>query len=115
MPDQTVKVAFDSTSNTFTFDPPDVPMTAAGKIIMHKKPDTADWTFVSVNELPTQFTSSVTGNGKDVTIDDGHTSNGSWHYTVTVHDASGDHTSDIQAPAQTTPSPMTSLPMITNQ
>jgi len=107
MPDQTVKVAF-TAPNTFTFDPPSVTLTAAGKIVMHQEPSNADWTFVSVNELPAQFSSNITGNGQGVSIDDGHTSNGSWHYTVTVHDASGDHTSNVQ-PTQT------SLPMITNQ
>lgn len=114
VPDQTVKVSF-TAPNTFAFDPPSVTLTAAGKIVMHQEPTTANWTFVSVNELPPQFTSSVTGNGNGITVNDGHTSDGSWHYTVTVHDATGDHTSDVQAPAQTTPSPMTSLPMITNQ
>lgn len=107
MPDQTVKVSF-TAPNSFTFDPQDVPMTAAGKIVMHQNPSSVDWTFVSVNELPAQFTSNVTGNGQGVTINDGHTSNGSWHYTVTVHDASGDHTSGNQTT-------QTALPMITNQ
>ena len=118
VPDQTVKVSFTAPS-TFVFDPPAVTLTSAGKIVMHQEPTTADWTFVSVNELPAQFTSSVTGNGNGITVNDGHTSDGSWHYTVTVHDASGDHTSDVQVAARTTTdttaSPMTSLPMITNQ
>lgn len=108
MPDQTVKVTFTS-PDAFTFEPEVVSMTAAGKIIMHRDPGTADWTFVSVNELPSpEFTSSVDGNGRSATVNDAYTSNGSSSYTVTVHDQGGNHTSQVP-PTGTQP------PMIVNR
>ena len=108
MPDQTVKVTF-TAPDTFTFDKEVVTMTAAGKVVMHQHPETADWTFVSVNNLPSpEYTSTVTGNGSGITINDGHTSSGASSYTVTVHDASGNHTS-TNGPAGTVP------PMIVNR
>jgi hypothetical protein len=107
MPDQTVKVTF-TPPDSFSFSDSNPKMTAAGKIIMHKHPETADWTFVSVNELPSpEYTPTVTGNGSGISVHDAHTKLGSSHYTVTVHDSSGDHTS-ANDPKQTNP------PMITN-
>jgi hypothetical protein len=46
MPDQTVQVSF-TAPNTWTFDPPEVTMTAAGKVILQRKPGNAGWTFVA--------------------------------------------------------------------
>lgn len=107
MPDQTVKVTFTAPS-TFTFDPSTATMTAAGKIILRRDPGTADWTFVSVNGLPSpEYTWTVTGDGSGIEIDDAFTSNGASSYTVTVHDATGNHTS--QETTATVP------PMIMNQ
>ena len=109
MPDQTVKVSF-TTPSTFAFDPPAVTMTAAGKINFHRDPGSSTWTFVSVNGLPSPpFTSSVTGNGSGITVNDAFTSNGDFGYTVTVNDASGNHTSQPMSIRGTTP------PMIRNQ
>jgi hypothetical protein len=109
MPDQTVKVTFTAPS-TFTFDPETATMTAAGKVNFHRSPESTAWTFVSVNELPSpEFTSSVTGNGSGVTVNDAHTSNGGSSYTVTVNDATGNHTSQLPSIKQTTP------PMIMNR
>jgi hypothetical protein len=109
MPDQTVKVSFTSPS-TFVFDPPSPTMTAAGKINFQQKPASPSWTFVSINLLPSpEFTSSVTGNGNGMTVNDAHTSVGDYGYTVTVNDASGNHTSQPQSIQGTLP------PMIKNQ
>ncbi len=109
MPDQTVKVSF-TTPSTFVFDPLTTIMTAAGKINFQQHPASPSWTFVSVNLLPTpQFSQSVTGNGNGITVNDGHTSVGDFGYTVTVNDASGNHTSQPQSIRGTLP------PMIKNQ
>jgi hypothetical protein len=107
MPDQTVKVTFTSPS-TFGFDPQIVSMTAAGKINFHRDPGSSTWTFVSINTLPSQFTSSLTGNGSEIAVNDAHTSTGDFGYTVTVNDASGNHTSQPIKITGTTP------PMIRN-
>lgn len=108
MPDQTVKVTF-TAPDTFTFDKEETRMTAAGKVIMHRDPETADWAFVSVNGLPSpEYTWTVTGNGSGITIHDAFTSKGSSSYGVTVHDRNGKHTNQ--------PRPMaTELPAIKNQ
>jgi hypothetical protein len=110
MPDQTVKVTF-NTPSTFTFDPETVTMTAAGRVNFHQEdPASAAWTLVSVNGLPSpEYTSSVTGNGSGITVNDAHTSNGGSSYTVTVHDATGNHTSQPMSIKGTTP------PMIMNR
>jgi hypothetical protein len=109
MPDQTVKVSF-TTPSTFTFDPPGAIMTAAGKVNFHQHPASPSWTFVSINGLPNPpFTSSVTGNGSGITVNDDFTSNGDYGYTVTVNDASGNHTSQPQSIKGTLP------PMIINR
>jgi hypothetical protein len=68
-----------------------------------------DWTFVSVNALPSpEYTWTVTGNGNGITVNDAFTSNGASSYTVTVHDATGNHTSHAMVSA-------TDPPMIVNQ
>jgi hypothetical protein len=109
MPDQTVKVSFTSPS-TFAFDPPIVTLTAAGKINFHRNPGTSTWTFVSINSLPSsQFTSTLSGNGSEIAVNDAHSSNGDFGYTVTVNDATGNHTSQAVNITGTTP------PMIRNQ
>jgi len=109
MPDQTVKVSFTAPS-TFAFNPPTAIMTAAGKINFHRDPGSSTWTFVSVNGLPSsQFTSTRTGNGSEMDVSDAHTSTGDFGYTVTVNDATGNHTSQVANITGTTP------PMIRNQ
>jgi hypothetical protein len=107
MPDQTVKVSF-TAPNTFAFDPPTATMTAAGKINFHRSPGSSTWTFVSINTLPSQFSSSLTGNGSEISVSDAHTSTGDFGYTVTVNDATGNHTSQAMNVTGTTP------PMIRN-
>lgn len=88
MPDQTVQVSF-TAPNTWTFDPPEVTMTAAGKVILQRKPGNAGWTFVGATVVGNgQFTPRVNGSGSQVTIQDDHTSNGTFVYGVTV-DAGG--------------------------
>jgi hypothetical protein len=93
MPDITVDVTF-TDPDTFSFNPEVASLNAAGKIILKRKPANASWTFVSVNNLPSsQFTSSLKGNSSEVHIDDVCTATGDFGYTVTVADASGNHTS----------------------
>ncbi len=109
MPDQTVKVTFTAPS-TFVFDPEVATMTAAGKVNFKREPGSATWTFVSINGLPSpEYTWSVTGNGSGITVNDAHTTNGGSSYTVTVNDATGNHTSKPVSIKETTP------PMIMNQ
>lgn len=108
MPDQTVQITF-TAPNTFTFDKPTVTMGAAGKIVLHRSPGNADWTFVRVNELPSpEYTWTITGNGSGAQINDGHTRNGGSHYTVTVLQNGVEYTSGNVATA-------TVPPMIMNQ
>ena len=48
MPDQSVEVTFDPNANPqFTFRPETVTMTKAGKIVLHRRPQNAPWTFES--------------------------------------------------------------------
>ena len=109
MPDQTVKVTFTAPS-TFIFDKDTTEMTAAGKVIFHRNPGSAAWTFVSVNGLPSpEYTWSVIGNGSGITVNDAHASNGGSSYTVTVNDGTGNHTSQPMRISGTTP------PMIMNR
>jgi hypothetical protein len=108
MPDQTVQVTFNGPGE-FSFNPESPTLTAAGKVVLHRSPADANWTFVSVDDLPSpQFTWTVTGNGSNAEVSDGHTSIGQFHYGVTVRNANGTYSSDDN-PKQTTP------PMIVNQ
>lgn len=105
--DQTVNVTY-TAPDTFAFDPPITHMGAAGKILLKSGPN-VDWVFVSVNELPSpEYTWTLTGNGNGITIEDKHTRLAPSHYTVTVSDASGNHTGPADLIA-------TSLPMIVNR
>ena len=46
MPDQSVEVTFDPNADPqFTFVPETVTMTSAGKIVLHRRPQDAPWTF----------------------------------------------------------------------
>lgn len=94
MPDQTVKVTFNP-PNSWTFDPDPVRMSAAGKVVLHRDPGNADWTFqgASVKDGGGQFQSRVNPGGQHADIQDDHTSMGSFEYTVTVQDGSGTYTS----------------------
>jgi hypothetical protein len=105
--DPIVIVSFEPPS-TFTFTPQEAPMRTAGKIQMHQPSDTKAWTFVRVNELPyPEYSSETAGNGKTMTVTDKHMKMGSSHYTVTVIDETGPHTSSDET--------RTHPPMITNQ
>lgn len=74
MPDQTVTVTFSPTPKPqFTFDPDQVRMTAAGKIILNRSPGSANWKFTAgdvKNDVLREFSSSVHGNGSSLHIDD---------------------------------------------
>jgi hypothetical protein len=74
MRDQTVEVSFDPNADPqFTFLPSTVTMTAAGKIILFRRPQDAPWDFVSgtvKDDDAKQFSSSVHANGSKLHIDD---------------------------------------------
>ena len=88
MPDQTVNVTFSPTANPqFTFDPDPVRMTAAGKIIFLRRPESANWTFKggSVKEDPwKEFSTSVQGGGRSLQMDDKCDHKMDHEYTITV-------------------------------
>jgi hypothetical protein len=101
-----------------TFTPPDtisvtcpvVKMPAAGVILMLQKSDSAEWTFVGTNGLPEpEFETKVVGTGRVMIVNDAHTTTGTFEYTITVNDATGNHTSQFPSIKQTTP------PMIMNR
>ena len=80
-----------------------------GKIVLHRSPGDAAWTFVSVDDLPSpEYTWSLKGSGHSAEVDDGHTANGECHYGITVQDGGSTYSSD-ENPKQTAP------PMIVNQ
>jgi len=74
MPDQGVDVSFDPNAEPqFTFVPDTVTMTAAGKIVLHRRPQIAPWTFKEGSikgNGSTQFSSTVHGNGSLLHIHD---------------------------------------------
>ena len=91
MPDQNVDVTVDSSTTppTFTFSPPSVTMTAAGKVILHRKPTQAAWTFVGgnvKNDTLGNFTTNVAGDGKTLTFNDAlkDTVRTTYNYNVTI-------------------------------
>jgi hypothetical protein len=93
---------------TFVFSCAAVTMRASGKIQMHQASEKDQWTFVRPNELPEpEFTYKTGGNGKTMTIEDKHTKPGEFHYTITVRDSTGEHTSPERI--------VTNPPMIRNQ
>jgi hypothetical protein len=74
MPDPNVDVTFNPDGKAqFTFDPPSVPMREKGKIIFHRRPQDAVWTFVEgivKEDKLNQFSSEKVGNGKLLHIHD---------------------------------------------
>ncbi|HEU4722879.1 MAG TPA: hypothetical protein VFS59_16080 [Gemmatimonadaceae bacterium] len=90
MPDQNVDVTFgfDPDGNTrFTFDPPEVPMRDKGRVIFHRRPANASWTFVVgivKNDSAEQFSSALRGDGKKLHIHDEHTELGRYEYMIIV-------------------------------
>jgi len=90
VPDQNVNLSFDPNANPqFEFDRDTVTMTAAGKVIFHRRPSTAEWTFrdgaVKDDKLK-EFSSTVQGNGKLLDIDDKFydRQKTSYEYNITV-------------------------------
>jgi hypothetical protein len=89
MPDQSVEVTFDPNAvPQFTFVPETVTMTNAGRIVFHRRPQDAPWTFSDawVEDAQGQFEVSIPGNGKVLHIRDDCTDprRTSHKYTVTV-------------------------------
>ena len=93
-PDQNVDVTVDFSTNppTFTFDKPSVTLSAAGKVILHRKPTNSTWTFQSGTvkaDTLNQFSSSPQGNGSLLQINDlfKDTAKTTYHYNITVLNA----------------------------
>ena len=90
MPDQTVDVTFSPTAKPqFSFDPESVTMTAAGKVIFHRRPQSAAWTFKNgtvKGDMLKEFSAAVQGNGTVLQIDDKFfdKTRTPYEYTVTV-------------------------------
>ena len=74
MPDQTVEVTYDPNARPkFTFAPDTVTMTAAGKVVLLRRPADAPWEFTGgfvKNDTLKQFSVSVHGNGSKLHVDD---------------------------------------------
>jgi hypothetical protein len=106
MPDQTVKVTF-SPPSSWTFDQNPAHMSAAGKIILHRDPGDAAWTFVSANGLPAGYTSGLQGNGSQIAIEDpyGPPYNTPLAYSVTVSLNGTNYTSPPQTATQVAAGP----------
>ena len=89
MPDQTVRVTFNETANPqFTFTPPSVEMTSAGKVIFNRQ-GSASWTFVGARvkaDTLNQFTPSVNPGGQVMQIQDAFrdSTRKAYQYTITV-------------------------------
>ena len=102
MPDQSVEVTFDPNAEPqFTFVPETVTMTSAGKIVFHRRPQDAPWTFQSawVEDRSDQFEVRIPNGGllhlRDRFTDDRRTSH---KYTVTVRFEFARHYRDYESP-----------------
>lgn len=90
MPDQTVRVSFDPRATPqFKFDCETVRMTAAGKVVLQRRPRTAKWTFLVARvkrDKLKQFSSTIPGNGRTLHINDEFKDRKttSYSYNVTV-------------------------------
>jgi len=90
VPDQTVRVRFDPRATPkFTFDCETVRLTAAGKVILQRRPRSATWTFLVAKvkrDKLKQFSSTVPGNGRSLHINDEFKDRKttSYSYNVTV-------------------------------
>jgi hypothetical protein len=105
MPDQSVEVTFDPNANPqFTFVPDTVTMTKAGKIVIHRRPHDAPWTFrgakVEDDGPPGQFSVSLHANDTMIHIRDEWTDGEreSHKYTVTVRFEWNNHFRDYESP-----------------
>ena len=92
MPDQTMSVSF-TAPDTWSFDPPMPTMTGSGKVKLKQADTNQNWTFDSVafdNDSSHQFTPEPpSDNGKKLDIDDAHTADGTYSFTITVTTADG--------------------------
>ena len=98
MPDQNVTVGFTPPDNSsWSFVDMKVVLTSAGKIIFHRDPKSPNWTFVSVNRLPADWTGEPQGNGSLYVVNDNLIPRqGSFPYTVTILSNGQDFTSPLQ-------------------
>jgi hypothetical protein len=90
VPDQTVRVSFDPRATPkFKVDCETVRMTAAGKVILQRRPRSATWTFLVAKvkrDKLRQFSSTVRGIGRSLHINDEFKDKKttSYSYNVTV-------------------------------
>jgi hypothetical protein len=104
VPDQSVEVTFDPNANPqFTFVPDTVTMTKAGKVVLHRRPQDAPWTFQGAwvdDNTQGQFEAEVIGNGNLLHIRDAFIdSRKRYHkYTITVRFEWGNHYRDYESP-----------------
>ena len=97
MPDQTVRVSFNPPDeSSWVFTPDEVTMTAAGKIIFLRDPQSPNWTFVSVNLLPESWARKGSQNGAQMSVDDPDQPKGEFIYSVTVSYEGVEYTSNEQ-------------------
>jgi hypothetical protein len=84
-PDQNVTVTYDPAATPrWTITPRAVHMTAAGKIIFHRSPGSARWTFVRVNGIPSSWTQGGNPAGSLYTVEDPDTPIQNYPYTITI-------------------------------
>ena len=104
MPDQSVEVTFDPNADPqFTFVPPTVTMTRAGKIVVHRRPQDAPWTFLDAwveDATSGQFSAEPRANGSLLHIHDRCTDRRRTphKYTVTVRFEWQGHYRDYESP-----------------
>jgi hypothetical protein len=85
-----VNVSFDPNATPqFTFDPPSVTMTNAGKVVLNQSPASATWTFQGAlvkDDTLDEFSETVLGNGNSLQINDAFRDRSStpYSYDVTV-------------------------------
>ena len=104
MPDQSVEVTFDPNADPqFTFMPATVTMTRAGRIVLHRRPQSAQWTFVSArvdDGTSAQFSAAPNPNGNQLIIRDAFTDEWKrYHkYTITVEFEWGTYSRTYESP-----------------
>ena len=101
-----VRVTF-TPPETFEYSCSNIKMRAAGKIQFHQASPNDPWVFVRPNGLPESgFCYETAANGKTMTIRDKYTDTDEHHYSLTVCDDTGEHTSSDRI--------ITNPPMIRN-
>jgi hypothetical protein len=85
-----MEVQFDVNTTKWLFDPNPVPMTEEGILLLRREPKKAPWTFVSANDLPSDYNWMVVAKGAQMIIDDTLVPyDGEVKFTITVKTADG--------------------------